>query len=259
MARHIPRKRFGQHFLVDQSVIKQIILASHLKQTDHVIEIGPGLGALTHPLLAELNHLTIIELDRNLIDYWQQQTQYKDKLSIIDSDVLAVNFKEFPQGYRLFGNLPYNISTPLLFHLNDGATQWQDAHFMLQKEVVDRLTALPNCGDYGRLTVMMSYRYNLEHLFDVPPEAFDPPPKVMSAMVRLMPKPAEQLTAHNEKHFEKLVMTAFSQRRKMLRSTLKGWVSDHQWRELGMDSQRRAETLSLEEFINMSNYLCDTD
>ncbi|MBU6468359.1 MAG: 16S rRNA (adenine(1518)-N(6)/adenine(1519)-N(6))-dimethyltransferase RsmA [Betaproteobacteria bacterium] len=257
MTKHIPRKRFGQHFLIDQSIIRHILQVANLKKQDNVIEIGPGLGALTHPLLEVLDRLTIVELDRDLISYWQKQTDYSNRLSIVEGDVLKVDFNQFAKGFRLFGNLPYNISTPLLFHLNHSATLWHDAHFMLQKEVIDRLTALPNSSDYGRLTVMMSYRYYIEHLFDVPPESFDPPPKVMSAIVRLIPKPASLLTAKNESHFAKLVMAAFSQKRKMLRSTLKNWINAEQWSELSINPERRAETLSLEEFVRLSNYLSD--
>lgn len=259
MTKHIARKRFGQHFLIDQSIIYNIIKSAHLRRDDYVVEIGPGLGALTHPLLKELNQLTLIELDRDLIHYWQQQTHYNNQITIVESDVLKVDFNQFPDHFRLIGNLPYNISTPLLFHLSMSADKWRDAHFMLQKEVVDRLTALPGSRDYSRLTVMMSYRYHLEHLFDVPPTAFDPPPKVMSAIVRLIPKSVDMLTARNEEHFATVVMEAFSQRRKMLRSTLKKWVKEDQWEQLAIDPQRRAETLSVDEFIKLSNFLCGTE
>ncbi|MCC6067938.1 16S rRNA (adenine(1518)-N(6)/adenine(1519)-N(6))-dimethyltransferase RsmA [Ferrovum sp. PN-J185] len=256
MTKHIARKRFGQHFLVDQSITYNIIKLAHFCREDSVVEIGPGLGALTHPLLKELDHLTLIELDRDLIHYWQQQTQYKSQITIVESDVLQVDFKQFPNHFRLIGNLPYNISTPLLFHLTMSADKWRDAHFMLQKEVVDRLTAQPGSGDYSRLTVMMSYRFHLEHLFDVPPSAFNPPPKVMSAIIRLIPKSMDRLTAHNEKLFAQVVMDAFSQRRKMLRSTLKKWVNESQWEQLAIDPQRRAETLSVDDFVKIANFLC---
>ncbi|NDU84998.1 MAG: 16S rRNA (adenine(1518)-N(6)/adenine(1519)-N(6))-dimethyltransferase RsmA [Ferrovum sp.] len=248
---HQPRKRFGQHFLNDHGIIQSILSACHPLKHQTLIEIGPGLGALTQPLLDRGLSLTLIELDRDLVAHWQRHPA-ADRLTLIAADVLTVDFSQFGNSWRLLGNLPYNISTPLLFHLATTATHMTDAHFMLQKEVVDRLVAAPGTKDYGRLSVMLQYHFHLEALFDVPPEAFSPPPKVNSAVIRLIPKTPGEQPSCDPQRLSQVVAQAFSQRRKMLRSTLKGWLTDKDWESLGIDPQRRAETLSLAEFARLS-------
>ncbi len=258
MKPHIARKRFGQNFLVDQQVIGNIIASLSLRATDQVVEIGPGLGALTLPLLKALDHLTVIEIDRDIVARLSRQIP-PSKLSIHQADALSFDFASLkPEGstkIRLVGNLPYNISTPLLFHLAGFAETVYDMHFMLQKEVVDRMVAEPSTSDYGRLSVMLQYLFVIDWLFDVPPEAFDPAPKVNSAVVRLIPKPPELLTAANFEAFSTLVATAFSQRRKMLRNTLKDFVSEQMLCAQGLLPTSRAEELSVEDYIRLSNAL----
>lgn len=248
---HRARKRFGQHFLNDQSVIEQIIRLIHPSAADHLIEIGPGLGALTFPLLARGLSLTLIELDRDLARRWQEHPA-QQQLHLIAQDVLTVDFTQFGKNLRLIGNLPYNISTPLLFHLAQVAMHLRDAHFMLQKEVVERMVALPGNHDYGRLSVMLQYHFHMESLMDVEADAFSPPPKVRSAIVRLIPKSPHDRPSVNLERLSAIVTTAFAQRRKMLRSSLKGMVSESTLTEAGIDPCRRAETLSLDEFCQLS-------
>jgi 16S rRNA (adenine1518-N6/adenine1519-N6)-dimethyltransferase len=250
---HIPRKRFGQNFLRDEMVIHHIIMAIAPKPQDRIVEIGPGQGALTWPLLDYVKELDVVELDRDLIERLGRHP-LGPRLRIHAGDALEFDFSSLGNNLRVVGNLPYNISTPLLFHLAEFSQQMKDAHFMLQKEVVDRLAAEPATADYGRLSVMVQYRFHVEALFEVPPEAFYPAPKVVSAVVRLIPKPAAERKARDEKRLEKLVQQAFSQRRKMLRSTLKQEVPDTAWVDLQIDSERRAETLSLDEFVALANY-----
>lgn len=249
---HIPRKRFGQHFLADPGIIQALIQAIRPKPGDALVEIGPGLGALTKPLLAFVPHLNVIEIDRDLARQWRQSPQ-SGQLTVHEQDVLRFDFSLLPDRLRLAGNLPYNISTPLLFHLAKFANKILDAHFMLQKEVVDRMVASPGTSDYGRLSVMLQYHFHMEALFDVPPEAFAPPPKVNSSVVRLMPKHPVEPEAKNPGKLEELVAQAFSQRRKMLRSSLRHKVAEQVFAELGIDVTRRAESLSLEEFVALAN------
>lgn len=250
---HTPRKRFGQNFLRDQGVIQSIIRAIAPSPQDHMVEIGPGQGALTWPLLDYVPRLAVVELDRDLIERLRQHP-LGSRLDIHSGDALEFDFASLGSDLRLVGNLPYNISTPLLFHLARFAEIMRDGHFMLQKEVVDRLAAEPSTPDYSRLSVMMQYRFYVEALFEVPPGAFFPAPKVQSAIVRLIPKPASLRYARDEARLEQLVMKAFSQRRKMLRSTLKHELPEAAWTALKIDPQRRAETLSLEEFVALANY-----
>ena len=249
---HIPRKRFGQHFLSHPNIIHHLVRAIDPRPQDRLVEIGPGLGALTEPLLAHARHLTVIELDRDLAARWRAHPEAA-RLTVVEGDALDFDFSALGQDLRLVGNLPYNISTPLLFHLATFSPQLRDAHFMLQKEVVDRMVAEPATRDYGRLSVMLQYLFHMEGLMDVPPEAFTPPPKVMSRVVRLIPKREAERHALDESRFAFLVAQAFSQRRKMLRSTLKGQVPEAVFAKLGIDSGRRAETLTLEEFVGLSN------
>lgn len=251
---HIPRKRFGQHFLVDRHYIRKIIDAIDPKTTDLMVEIGPGLGAMTKPLLNTLEHLHVVEIDRDIVV--QLETDYpQDKLTIHAQDALKFDFGSIAPRFRVVGNLPYNISSPLLFHLADFTDQIIDMTFMLQKEVVDRMVADPSTSDYGRLSVMLQSRFDMERLFIVPPGAFNPPPKVHSAIVRMIPLTAAALQPKDEKQFAAIVTAAFSQRRKTLRNTLKNWLSDTDFETLQIDSQARAENLSTADFIRVTHYV----
>jgi 16S rRNA (adenine1518-N6/adenine1519-N6)-dimethyltransferase len=252
--KHIPRKRFGQHFLVDGSLIEQIVSAIAPAAGQHMVEIGPGLGALTQPLLAHLSEITVIELDRDLAAHWRT----REKVVVIESDVLKVDIagiesarsatENIAKGskLRIVGNLPYNISTPILFHLLPFAGLIQDQHFMLQKEVIDRMVAKPATSDYGRLSVMLQWRYEMENFLHVPPEAFDPPPRVQSAVVRMIPR-VEPASLKPEL-LEELVKVAFSQRRKILRHTLGRWLDERGYAG-EFDAQRRAEEVPVAEYI----------
>ena len=254
MMKHIPRRRFGQNFLVDQGIIGAIVGAIDPRPDDTLVEIGPGLGAITRPLLQRVACLHVVEIDRDLIA--RLKTQYPpERLCIHEGDALAFDFASIGQRLRLIGNLPYNISTPLLFHLADYAAQVQDMHFMLQKEVVERMVAEPGDGDFGRLSVMLQYRFWLEWLIDVPPESFDPPPKVQSAVVRMIPKPPEALCAKDEARLASVVQQAFSQRRKMLRNTLKGVLDDAGFAALGIDPTLRPEDLGVDDYVRIANFL----
>ena len=254
MSKHIPRKRFGQHFLCDHDIIAAIISAIHPQAGDNLVEIGPGLGALTVPLMAHIQHFHVVELDRDIIARLQR-TYPAERLTIHAGDALKFDFASLGSGLRIIGNLPYNISTPLLFHLAEFAPDIIDMHFMLQKEVVERMTAQPNTHDYGRLTVMLQYRFDMESLFDVPPTAFDPPPKVDSAIVRMLPRRAEDMRAHSVDTLAHVVSTAFAQRRKTLRNTLAGILKPEDFVQLDIDPQRRAETVSVTDFVRIANYI----
>lgn len=216
----IPRKRFGQHFLADRACIDAIVQAIAPRPGDNLVEIGPGTGVLTAPLVAQTGHLTVIEIDRDLGP--RLAAQYGDALTLVQQDVLQVDFSGFGQNLRIVGNLPYNISSPLLLHLIAVADRVWDQHFMLQKEVVDRIVAGPG-SDMGRLTVFLQNHYQVVKLFDVPPEAFDPPPKVDSSVVRMVPLPRPHTTAIAQ--LEAALAAAYAQRRKMLRRTLGGWLA----------------------------------
>lgn len=255
---HIPRKRFGQHFLSDGSVIEAIVQAISPQAGQTMVEIGPGLGALTQPLVERLGALTVIELDRDLAARLRTHAH----LHVIESDVLRVDFSALsardadPQSrLRVVGNLPYNISTPILFHLLSNIDSIIDMHFMLQKEVVERMVAAPSTSEYGRLSVMLQYRLKMAYLITVPPEAFDPAPKVESAFVRCVPHKALPYPAKNEALFGKVVTAAFGQRRKTLRNTLKEYLDDAGFTAVGIDSRLRAENLSVEQFVSIANFL----
>jgi 16S rRNA (adenine1518-N6/adenine1519-N6)-dimethyltransferase len=245
--KHIARKRFGQHFLTDTHIIESIVDAIAPVAGQPVIEIGPGLAALTQPLVERLGHLHVIELDRDLAARLREHPQ----LSVIESDVLRVDFTQLAQSLqadklRVVGNLPYNISSPILFHLLNHVQAVQDQHFMLQKEVIDRMVASPCTSDYGRLSVMLQWRYDMENVLFVPPESFDPPPRVDSAVVRMVPlqNPPEL----DFKLLETMVQVAFSQRRKLLRHTLGRWLEERQFAGV-FDVQRRAEEVPVSDFI----------
>jgi 16S rRNA (adenine1518-N6/adenine1519-N6)-dimethyltransferase len=252
--KHQARKRFGQHFLVDASIPEAIVRAAALRRDDNVVEIGPGLSALTGPLLEKLDRLQVIEIDRDLAARLRKQHS-EDRVQITEADVLKVDFAPFGERLRIVGNLPYNISSPLLFHLLPYADQVFDQHFMLQREVIDRMVAKPGDSDYGRLSVMLQARYHMEKLFDVPPEAFDPPPRVVSAVVRMIPLPADRPRAVNEEALSMTVQKAFAQRRKMLRRGLGDWAALVPWDELGIASSSRAEELSVAQFIALADVL----
>ena len=217
---HKAKKKFGQNFLVDEQIIADIINAIRPEPDDNMVEIGPGLGALTRPLAEELKHLHVVEIDRDIIA--RLESDYpSDKLVIHAGDALEFDFATLPAPLRIVGNLPYNISSPLLFHFAAYAGRIKDMHFMLQNEVVERMVAEPSTPEYGRLSVMLQYRFYMEKLLDVPPESFRPAPKVDSAIVRMIPLPASGIQVRDEKMFAAIVRTAFGQRRKTLRNTLR--------------------------------------
>lgn len=255
MSKHIPRKRFGQNFLQDQRVIEDIVNAVGASSSDVVVEIGPGLGALTRPLLQRLDHLHVVEIDRDIISRLRGDFD-PARLSIHEGDALAFDFGSVCDGrFKLVGNLPYNISTPLLFHLACYGDRVIDMHFMLQKEVIDRMVAEPSTADYGRLTVMLQYRFDMEQILLVPPGAFYPPPKVDSAVVRMIPDAGRCGVADNEVLLEEVVSQAFAQRRKTLRNNLKGLVSDEELASIGIDAGWRAENVSVAQYVALANLI----
>jgi len=257
--KHIARKRFGQHFLSDQGIIDAIVDAIHPQAGDPMVEIGPGLAALTQPLVERLGHLTVVELDRDLAARLRAHSQ----LTVVESDVLRVDFTALATQVaqhpstrsgstgklRVVGNLPYNISTPILFHLLAHVDVIEDQHFMLQKEVIDRMVATPSTAAYGRLSVMLQWRYAMENVLFVPPESFEPPPRVDSAVVRMVPR-AQPAPLHLPL-LEELVQVAFSQRRKLLRHTLGVWLTQRQFAG-EFNLQRRAEEVPVEEFVALA-------
>ncbi len=247
--KHIARKRFGQHFLTDRGIIEDIVQAIAPQAGQSMVEIGPGLGAMTRPLVERLGHLTVIELDRDLAVLLRK----KPELSVIESDVLRVDFRQLAGAatatLRIVGNLPYNISTPILFHLLDVADVVQDQHFMLQKEVIDRMVAQPSTSDYSRLSVMLQWRYAMENVLFVPPESFDPPPRVDSAIVRMLPHAVPAVL--DIKLFSELVRVAFSQRRKLLRHSLGKWLEARNFSGT-FNLQRRAEEVPVAEYIALA-------
>jgi 16S rRNA (adenine1518-N6/adenine1519-N6)-dimethyltransferase len=254
MTKHIAKKRFGQNFLTDQSVISSLVDAISPRHDDLMVEIGPGLGALTKPLLQKLDMLHVVEVDRDIIT-WMQKEYVKNNITIHNSDALKFDFSNLGSAIRVVGNLPYNISTPILFHLLDNVKVIIDMHFMLQKEVVERMVAAPSTAAYGRLSVMLQYRLQMDYLFTVPPEAFDPAPKVESAFVRCVPHATLPCIANDEALFAQVVTAAFGQRRKTLRNTLKGLLDDDGFKTLDIDSQLRAENLSVADFVTIANHL----
>ncbi|MFM7483677.1 MAG: 16S rRNA (adenine(1518)-N(6)/adenine(1519)-N(6))-dimethyltransferase RsmA [Burkholderiaceae bacterium] len=253
--RHLPKKRFGQNFLHDASVLQQITDAINPSSDDLMVEIGPGKGAMTSYLLPHLKALHVVELDRDLISLLEKQ--FRDKpLTIHSGDALQFKFDQFivdQRKLRIVGNLPYNISTPLLFHLAQYVEVIEDQHFMLQREVVERMVAEPGGRDYGRLSVMLQWRYDMTQLFVVPPQAFDPPPKVESAIVRMMP--IRQPPACEKKNLEQVVTAAFSQRRKVIRNSLGGLFTEQQLTDAGIDPQARPETVSVDGYVRLAQRL----
>ena len=272
--KHIARKRFGQHFLTDRNIIEDIVQAIAPKPGDKMVEIGPGLAALTQPLVERLGHLTVIELDRDLA----AQRRVHPQLAVVESDVLRVDFRALAASIthaedtgvpsslnaearkatkmRIVGNLPYNISTPILFHLLDVVDVVQDQHFMLQKEVIDRMVAKPSTSDYSRLSVMLQWRYAMDNVLFVPPGSFDPPPRVDSAIVRMVPHPAPAVL--DVALLSELVQVAFSQRRKLLRHTLGQWLAARSFTGV-FDVQRRAQEVSVGEYVALTQHLMQSN
>jgi 16S rRNA (adenine1518-N6/adenine1519-N6)-dimethyltransferase len=255
---HTPRKRFGQHFLRDQSIIQRIVAAIKPSPADHLVEIGPGQGALTLPVIKLCRHLDVVEFDRDLVPQLEERAGSRGGLIIHQADALSFDFAALckdKRPLRVFGNLPYNISTPLMFHLLENANVISDMVFMLQKEVALRLAAAHDTDDYGRLSVMMQYHCKVELLFDVPPSAFHPPPKVQSSIVRLTPYRAYPHAAKNYKLFADVVRHAFGHRRKTLRNSLVAMVQPEQWDNLPVKKELRAEDLTVADFVALSNAL----
>jgi 16S rRNA (adenine1518-N6/adenine1519-N6)-dimethyltransferase len=257
LAKHVARKRFGQHFLVDEGVIGAIVRAIDPRPGQALVEIGPGLAAMTQPLVERCGRLTVIELDRDLA----ARLRGRAGIEVVEADVLKVDFGALalrlaPAGQRLrvVGNLPYNISTPILFHLLDAVDHVADQHFMLQKEVVERMAAAPGGKDYGRLTVMLQWRYAIENVLDVAPAAFEPPPRVDSAVVRMVPLAAPAPVA--ARRLSEIVTVAFSQRRKLLRHTLGRWLEQQDFGG-DFDVQRRAEEVPVAEYLALAAALTE--
>ncbi|MEE9303870.1 MAG: 16S rRNA (adenine(1518)-N(6)/adenine(1519)-N(6))-dimethyltransferase RsmA [Thiotrichaceae bacterium] len=272
MQKYQTKKRFGQHFLHDQSIVQNIVSSIHPKPDDQIIEIGPGLGALTFPLLEKVNHLHLVEIDRDIIQRLREQQDPRITIHAIDAlkfDTSSVNSPAHDEDnshsscsshsslrpLRIVGNLPYNISTPLIFHLLETSSSIQDMHFMLQKEVVDRMTAVPNTKVYGRLSVMVQYHCQTENLFNVPPGAFRPPPKVDSAVIRLIPWENKPYQAKDEKMLSHLVNQAFMKRRKTIRNALKELLTQEQIEQAGIDSGLRPENLQVGDFVKLSSLI----
>ncbi len=252
---HQAKKRFGQNFLIDQNIIDKIITAVNPSAQDHIVEIGPGLGALTRPLLNELDRLDVIELDRDVIPKLEFNCDHDDKLHIHEYDVLKFDFNSLLETdqtkLKIIGNLPYNISTPVLFHLLDYHAHIESMHFMLQKEVVDRIAAVPGNGDYGRLSVMIQSWFQVAPLFIVSSHCFSPAPKVESAILKLVPTTRYAGRIEDAEHYSKLVRLAFSQRRKTLKNTLKDICNVEQIRQAGIDPGQRAEQLTVDDFLKL--------
>ena len=252
---HIPRKRFGQHFLHDQGILRRIVECISPKAGERIVEIGPGEGALTLPLLRAAGKLTAIELDRDLVEPLREKARGIGELDVISADVLTVDFSTLGPSLRIVGNLPYNISTPILFHCLDNAANIADMHFMLQKEVVERMAAAPGSKVYGRLSVMLQFRCSVDPLLNVPPGAFRPPPKVDSAVVRLTPLPASSLPDVDTALLANVVRAAFGQRRKTLSNALREVATAADLEAAGIDARLRAEQVPVADFVRLAQHL----
>jgi 16S rRNA (adenine1518-N6/adenine1519-N6)-dimethyltransferase len=252
---HRPRKRFGQHFLHDPAVIGRVVATINPADSEQLVEIGPGQGAITLPLLQQAGRLAVVELDRDLVGPLRDRCEDLGELTVYNADALRFDFCELAENgpLRIIGNLPYNISTPLLFHLLGQHHCIRDMHFMLQKEVVERMAATPGSRQYGRLSVMLQYRCEVTHLFNIGSGAFTPPPKVESAFVRLVPYTSPPVQVNDAVVFEQLVRQAFAQRRKTLRNALRGMLEADVISSLGIDPVARAETLSVSDFAALAN------
>lgn len=251
-----PRKSLGQNFLQDPNIINKIVASLALSRDDLLLEIGPGRGALTELIIGQVEDFHLVEFDRDLVEYWQRRASSEAGLTVHGVDILKFDLAQIESDsgrkLKVIGNLPYNISSPVLFHLMNYAERIDSQIFMLQKEVVERMAAKPGNKQYGRLSVMLQYRYHIENLFSVPPGAFFPPPKVDSAVARLTPLPDVALAAEQHADFARLVKQAFSQRRKTLRNTLKGLLSAEQIEAQGVDPSARAETLAVSDFVGLT-------
>jgi 16S rRNA (adenine1518-N6/adenine1519-N6)-dimethyltransferase len=250
--RHVPRKRFGQHFLTDGSVITSIVAAIAPHPRDSMVEIGPGLEALTRPLSALLDHLHVIEIDRDIVTRLRAAFPAA-RVTVHQGDALRFDFGTLGSGLRVVGNLPYNISTPLLFHLAQYVAFIRDIHVMLQREVVDRMLAMPSTSEYGRLSVMLQYRFRMERVLDVPPNAFHPAPKVDSSVIRMEPFAHPPFRAANETWLRKVVTAAFSQRRKTLRNALQAYFTAGDLKRLEVNPRLRAQDLRVEDFVRLAD------
>ena len=257
MSNHRPRKRFGQHFLTDPGVIDAIVSSIAPQQDDVIVEIGPGPGAITTPIAKRCGHLHAIELDRDLAARLRKQFAGSDRVTIHEADALSFDFSKLGSELRIIGNLPYNISTPLMFHLLQQRQVIKDMYFMLQKEVVDRMAADPGSKAFGRLTIMLGCYLDIEALFDVDREAFDPPPKVTSAVVRLRPLPSDFYDIHDGKVLARIVAAAFSQRRKTLRNALSEHASEEDLHALDIDSGLRPENVAIPDWVALANHLAE--
>ncbi|CCQ09454.1 SSU rRNA (adenine(1518)-N(6)/adenine(1519)-N(6))-dimethyltransferase [Pseudoalteromonas luteoviolacea B = ATCC 29581] len=259
---HRARKRFGQNFLNDDMIIDKIVTAIDPKPEDNLVEIGPGLGAITEPVTDLSGHLTVVELDKDLAERLTQHPFLGPKLTVHQGDAMKFDFSSLIKEngkLKIFGNLPYNVSTPLLFHLFEFVDQVEHMHFMLQKEVVNRMVASPGSKAFGRLSVMTQYYCHAIPVIEVPPTCFKPAPKVDSAVVRLIPKAPEARTAKSTKMLNTVCLEAFNQRRKTLRNSLSNLLSEAELSQLGIDATLRAENISLNQFIEISNYLYDRE
>lgn len=252
--KHQARKRFGQHFLTDTNVLIQLMGSMRPKSEDNMVEIGPGLGAMTSWLVKYVAHLHVVEIDRDLAQKLREG-QWKEKLTVHEIDVLKFDFGSLGESLRVAGNLPYNISSPILFGLLPFADRIKDQHFMLQKEVIDRMVAEPGSKVFGRLSVMLQAYYDMEHLFDVPPECFDPPPKVMSAIVKMVPRPADQRAEIPHEIFSQIVTAAFAQKRKMLRNNWQGLVSESLAASAGIALTSRAEQIPVANYLSLAKLI----
>ena len=253
--RHSPRKRFGQNFLQNRHIIDDILRAINPQPEDNLLEIGPGLGALTQPLLRKVNRLTAIEIDTDLQHHLCELPIAQGKLNLIGADALTIDYSQFGEHLRVVGNLPYNISTPILIHLLRYSNTIDDMFFMLQKEVVDRMVSGPGSKAYGRLSVMLQYHCEVEHLFNVPPEAFDPQPKVDSAVVCLTPFKTSPYEKVPVEKLGELVASAFAMRRKTLTNNLKGIITTEQLNQLGIDGSKRPEQISVAEYVQLAKFI----
>jgi len=247
-----PKKRFGQHFLTDRHYLARIVAAIAPRPGDHMVEIGPGTGLMTEELARVVEHLHVVEIDRDLAAALRGRFP-PGKVTVHEADALEFDFASLPAPLRVVGNLPYNVSTPILFRIASVAGRMADCTFMLQKEVVDRMVAHPGTPDYGRLSVMLQYRFAMHGLLRVPPGAFTPPPKVDSAVVRMEPLGAARRRARDEELFARVVAAAFSQRRKTLRNALRALAGEDAFAAAGIDPVRRGETLSVDEFISLAD------
>ena len=250
------KKKFGQNFLSDQSVIKEIL--SYLKPLAHdrILEIGPGMGAITIPLLNKLNHISVIEIDPDMINYLQKKIP-KEKINIINRDILSINNKDLEVYDRIIGNLPYYISTEILIKMIDILGSLKDVHFMFQKEVAERITAKPRSKNFGRLSVLIQYFFDSEILFDISANSFSPPPKIQSSFIKLVPREKEGLKFKNLINFKKVIKTAFQFKRKTLKNNFKDILNEENFNSIGINSQNRAEMLNIDDFVNIENYIHD--